>query len=189
MHLLVAHTLIGRQSRNVFRTKRIDCIFQRRRAARQSHTRADIIAQPRLEFDIAFEPTPKGLGRHAHHNIAGLAGHNIAHGIGNRLADRIDEGEKHIIARQIRLADEEARKMPGDARRNDALAIIFHANIGGGNDHPDPRAFADPGFLGLWHGCSCVRQIFDAGLIGARSRQGKRRQAGLPPQNVTCLRR
>src|SRR5262245_26506698 len=37
--------------------------------------------------------------------------------------------------------------MPRHARRDDPLAVVFHTDIGGGYDNPNPAARADPGLL------------------------------------------
>ena len=112
----------------------------RRRAAREPHVRPDVVAQPRLELDVAFEPAPERFRRHAHHDVGGLAGHDVAHGVRNGFPDLVDEGEEHVVRRKVRLPHEETREVPGHALRDYPLAIVFDAYVRRGDDDADAAA-------------------------------------------------
>src|SRR6185369_5384621 len=128
--------------------------LERRRPAGQPDRGPDQLAQPRLELGVALEAAPEGLRRHAHHDVAWLAGHDVAQRIRNGLADLLDEGQEHVVTGEVRLSYEKAGEMPCHTRRDDPLTVIFHTDIGGGYDHPNPAARADPGLLrlGQFHG-------------------------------------
>src|SRR5262249_14288566 len=112
------------------------------------------LAQPRLELGVALEAAPEGLRRHPHHDVARLASHDVAQRVRNGLADLVDEGEEHVVAGEVGLGHEKAGEMPCHAGWYDPMTVIFHTNIGGGYDLPNPAARADPGLLrlGQFHG-------------------------------------
>jgi len=124
-------------------------LLDQRLHPRRRHRQTRAVLQPLLERRVALDPAPERLRRHAHHDVGRLAGHDVADGVGDGLADRLDEGEEHVVAREVGLLDKEACEMPCHARRNDPLTVVFNADIGGRDDDANPAARSDPGFLGL----------------------------------------
>src|SRR5215510_5992127 len=97
-YLFVADRLIGCKRRDTFCPERIKRGLQRRRPTGQPDPRTDHLAQPHFKLGVTFEAAPEGLRRHAHHDVAWLAGHDVTQRIRNGLADLLDEREEHVVA-------------------------------------------------------------------------------------------
>ena len=92
---------------------------------------------------LQFDDAPERLGRHAHHHVVGLAGHQALDGSTDGLAQHVQELHEVVIVGEIRVLDHEAAEVPGHTARDDSLAVIFHRGICRWNNDSDLGAMTD----------------------------------------------
>ena len=147
-HVLVPDRLVGRDHRDIL----VGIAGHAQRCQRRDHrvgAGGQAGALPHRFLDaihkavIALDTAPEGFRRHTHHHVIRFAGHQAGDGGPDGLAQHIEELHEVLVIAEVGVFDHEATEVPGDPARDNALAVVLHRGVGGGNDHPQLRPVAD----------------------------------------------
>ncbi len=129
LHLLVADRLVRREHGEALGVEAVERVHHRVGAGGETE-RTDLALHGGEEFGVALDAAPERFRRHPHHDVGHLGAHQVGHGLGDGRPDAFQEALEGGIAREVRVVHREAPEMPGDARDGEALAVVFHADIG-----------------------------------------------------------
>jgi hypothetical protein len=160
-HLLVADRHIGRDHAEAAGAIALERLLRGVRA----HGDLDAGARlhPLLESPASFEAIPEGLGRHAHDQVIGLAGHDLVDGAHHLAADIVHQRIEIVVVADGIVGDVDAAEMVGYAARAHGLEFRLHGSVGRGRNDGELLAKTE----GVSHGATLPQVAAQANCTAA----------------------